>query len=254
MSKKPNVIKISIEDGDFSVFFKIPKNNFLSMDAVTIINELKHSLNVISGNEKDSQTKTESVQKTIKIEQMQNTIDEFKIRERIPNNVVDVKKLDIKQAVTEEALVRCPVCGQSHVLAVNSGSRIYVMRKFYSANDNTDEFRIIAEFDSLNSQGFIDMCCKPETNKKAYFEDLQQTKMIDDKDFAVTNETEVFCPVCCASSNFIEWKEAFNNPLNYFDTEHLCDACGGEVVTQMIKKQKINKCEKCGHETKYKGE
>ncbi len=249
MSKKSNTIKLSIKDGDFAIFVEMPRNNFFSMDTTTIMNELKHGLNVISGKE-IQQSEIKITQEATKTKQVQNITDEFKIRKRIPNNVVDVRELNIKQAVTEKALVRCPVCGQSHILAVNSGNRIYVMRKFYSI-DKLDEFRIIAEFDSLNSQEFVNMCCKPETDKKAYFEDLQQVPMIDDKDFTVTNQTEVFCPVCCASSEFIEWKKAFDNPLDYFETEHLCDACGGEVITQMIKKQKINKCEKCGHETNY---
>ena len=250
MSKKSNIIKLSIKDGDFAIFIEMPKNNFLSMDTTKIMDELKHGLSIIS-EEKLQQPEIKITQTANKIKQSQNTTGEFRIRERIPNNVVNIKDLDIKKAVTEEALVRCPVCGQSHIITVNSGNSIYVMRKFYSI-DKLDEFRIIAEFDSLNSQDFINMCCKPETNKKAYFEDIQNIKMIDDKDFTVTNQTEIFCPVCCASSDFIEWKKAFNNPLDYFETEHLCDVCGGEVVTQMIKKQKVNKCEKCGYETKYK--
>lgn len=167
------------------------------------------------------------------------------IRPRIPNNVVDISELDIKQAVTEEALVRCPGCGQSHVLAVNSGNRIYVMRKFYAISAS-DEFRIVAEFDSLTSQDFIGMCCKPETNRKAYFEDIQKLKMLDDKDFAVDNNTEIFCPVCCKSYPFNEWKDAYENPLKYFETEHLCDACGGEKFEKVIKGGKKYECDSCG--------
>lgn len=167
------------------------------------------------------------------------------IRPRIPNSIVDTKDLDIKQAVTENALVRCPECGQSHILAVNSGNHIYVMRKFYAVA-SSDEFRIIAEFDSLSSQDFINMCCKPETNRKAYFEDIQKIKMIDDKDFAVDNNTEIFCPVCCRSHNFGRWKDAYENPLKYFETEHLCDACGGERFEKVIKNGKLYECDTCG--------
>jgi len=175
------------------------------------------------------------------------------IRPRIPNNLVDVKDLTVKQAVTEQALVRCPNCGQSHVLAVNAGNRIYMMRKFYSLTGN-DEFRIIAEFDSLTSQDLVNMCCKPETDRKAYFEDIQKVKMIDDKDFAVNNETEVFCPVCCQSDTFFKWKSAYENPLNYFETECICDACGGEKLEKIVKNHKVYQCDKCGLQTDFKEE
>lgn len=176
-------------------------------------------------------------------------------RKRLPNNVVDVKDLSIKQAVTEQALVRCPHCGQSHVLAVHSNNHVYMMRKFYSVimstdkNASTDEFRIIAEFDSLNNTELINMCCKEDTDRKAYWEDIQSIKMIDDKDFAVDNDTEIFCPVCCTSDKFEEWKNAYQNPLDYFETEHLCDACGGEKLEQVVKGTKYHECDKCGLRT-----
>jgi predicted RNA-binding Zn-ribbon protein involved in translation (DUF1610 family) len=191
--------------------------------------------------------------KTIK--QTQPTIiserDNMVIRPRIPNNAIDIKDLTIKQAVTEQALVRCPKCGQSHILAVNTGNRIYVMRKFY-ALASKDEFRIIFEFDSLTSNDFLGIYCKPETNRKAYFDDVQKMPMIDDKDFVVNNDTEIFCPVCCKSDTFMNWKEAFENPLRYFETEHLCDACGGEKLEKLIRKHKIYQCDKCGLRTDFK--
>lgn len=250
MSKK-NKIKLSIADEEYTVYIEIPKDKFNSNDTNIIIEQLKNFLSLLMKKE----NKIESCQmiQTPKKEEVQQTIttnnkDEFKIRERIPNNVVDVKELDIKQAVTEKALVRCPKCGQAHCLAVNSGSKIYVMERDFNKND----FNTIAEFDSLTSKGFIGMCCKPDTDKKAYFNDLQNVSVISYDDFTVNNDTEVFCPVCCESDTFLNWKNAYENPLEYFETEHLCSVCGGEMITKMVKKQKINKCEKCGHETKYK--
>lgn len=244
---KEDLVKVSVSHGEYYVSIKVPRNVF-NNNTEEIVNALKLCLNAVAGEE------LEYVQKPKKQSENVTSVtpvkDDFKIRERIPNNVVDVKDLDIKQAITEKALVRCPHCGQSHILALNSGNRIYVMRKFY-AYAAEDEFRIILEFDSLNSHDFLGICCKPETDRKAYFEDIQKTYMKDDKDFAVTNDTEVFCPVCCQSDTFLNWKNAYDNPLEYFETEHLCDACGGETVTKMVKKQKVTKCEKCGHETKY---
>lgn len=171
-------------------------------------------------------------------------------RDRLPNNVVDVKDLTIEKAVTENALVRCPKCGQAHCLAVPSNSHIYLMRRDYAKN----EFGIIAEFSSLESDDFVNACCKPETDRNAYFNDLQGFTFIDNADFAVDNDTEIFCPVCCKSDDFREWKKAFNNPLGFFETEHLCDACGGEMLPQMVKSHSYQKCETCGHTSDYKGE
>lgn len=250
MSKK-NKIKLSIADEEYTVYIEIPKDKFNSNDTNIIIEQLKNLLSLLMKKE----NKIESCQmiQTPKKEEVQQTIttnnkDEFKIRERIPNNVVDIKELDIKQAVTEKALVRCPKCGQAHCLAVNSGSKIYVMERDFNKND----FNTIAEFDSFTNKGFIGMCCKPETDKKAYFNDLQNVSVVSYDDFTVNNDTEIFCPVCCESDTFFNWKNAYENPLEYFETEHLCSVCGGEMITKMVKKQKINKCEKCGHETKYK--
>lgn len=176
--------------------------------------------------------------------------DTMVIRPRIPNNVVDVNDLTIEKAVTENALVRCPHCGQAHCLAVNSGNKVYVMERDFNAND----FNIIAEFDSITSQAFAGMCCKPETDKLAYFNDLQGVVVISHDDFAVDNNTEVFCPVCCTSNNFLEWKKAFDNPLQYFETEHICDVCGGEKLEKIIKGKKVYLCDSCGYQIEYEEE
>lgn len=237
-----DLITFSIKKGDYSVIAEVPSTMFDAKTEV-VVNALKTCLKSVI-----EEKSINVIPKKTKEQIVLPKTDEFKVRERIPNNVVDVKELDIKQAVTEEALVRCPHCGQAHCLAVNAGNKIYVLERDFNEN----EFNIIAEFDSLTSDGFIGMCCKENTNKKAYFEDLQNVKIINYEDFVANNDTEIFCPVCCLSHSFIEWKNAYENPLNYFETEHLCDVCGGEVVTKMIKKQKVNKCEKCGHETPHK--
>lgn len=172
------------------------------------------------------------------------------IRKRLPNNVVDIKDLTVQQAIRESALVRCPKCGQAHCLAVSSCSKVYMMERQFSSN----EFGIIAEFDSLGSQDFVNMCCKEDTDKQLYFKDLQALKPLDDKDFAVNNDTEIFCPVCHESNTFETWKDAFENPLNYFETEHLCDACGGEKLEKLIKKKKVYACDSCGLISDFKEE
>lgn len=170
------------------------------------------------------------------------------IRPRIPNNIVDVKDLTIEKAVTENALVRCPSCGQAHCLVVPTGNRFYMMRRDFKDN----EFGIIAEFDSLNQKEFINMCCPDESVRQAYYHDLQCIPFQYNTDFAVNNDTEIFCPVCCKSSTFNFWKEAFEHPLEYFETEHLCDACGGEKLEKVVKGKKLQYCDACGLETPCK--
>lgn len=184
-----------------------------------------------------SVNKIEEPFKEIKSEAKDRSI----IRPRIPNSIVDIKDLTIEKAVTENALVRCPSCGQAHCLAVHS-DKIYMMRKDYDKN----EFGIICEFDSLQSQDFIKACCKEETNRNFYYQDLQKIKFITTSDFAVNNDTEIFCPVCCSSNSFSEWKHAYQEPLSFFETEQLCDACGGEKLEKFIKKSKFYVCDKCG--------
>lgn len=245
-------MKIQIEINDINVTVETPCYTDTIIERNNVMNVCDKMCNVIESvckpDENTNTTENENQYQPV----MPSKKDTMVIRPRIPNNVVDIKDLTIKEAVTEQALVRCPKCGQSHVLVVNSGNCVCIMmRKFYSST-SSDEFRIIAEFDSLNNTDLINMCCKSETDRKAYFEDIQNIKMIDDKDFAVNNDTEIFCPVCCESDTFINWKNAFENPLDYFETEHLCDACGGEKLEKFIKKRKVYQCDKCGLQTEFK--
>lgn len=167
--------------------------------------------------------------------------ENFGIRERIPNNVVDVEKLDVKQAVTENALVRCPNCGQAHCLIVKDNN-LYVMRKNYKTNEF--EVVIMAEPDKINN-----LLCR-EGKYTAYFEDFQSMSAIPDiADFAVNNDTEIFCPVCHTSHKFIDWKNAWEYPLHFFETDSLCEICGGEVSVSVIKDGHSNGiCNKCKSE------
>lgn len=184
--------------------------------------------------------KTEEIKKPIV-----KAPDKPLIRQRIPNNIVNIEDLSIEKAVTENALVRCPECGQAHCLAVKSDGHIYMMRRNFIEN----EFGIICEFSHLDIKAFNDMCCKEETNREAYYHDLQTMKFKPDKDFNVDNDSEIFCPVCCKSNSFGEWKNAFQNPLEYFETEQLCDACGGEKSETIVKGSKYYICDTCGLKT-----
>lgn len=247
-------MKIQIENHDVNVTVETPHSVLVNKNEVMnicgkvydVIDSIYNPTLITVSDNIDIPEVVKTIKKT------QPTIiserDNMVIRPRIPNNVVDIKDLTIKKAVTENALVRCPVCGQAHCLAVPSGNHIYLMRRDFKK----DEFGIIAEFDSLNGEDFVNVCCKPETDRKAYYQDLQNMSFIYNKDFTVDNDTELFCPVCCKSSKFTLWKEVFENPLMYFETEHLCDACGGEKLEKLIKKKKVYECDYCGLQTDYK--
>ena len=169
------------------------------------------------------------------------------IRSRIPNNIVNIEDLSLTQAVTENALVRCPHCGQAHAIIVNDNTGIYLMRKDYQKN----EFVVIAEY-GIDDNTFTDACCKDDTDKQIYFKDLQkQPELSDITQFNVTNETELFCPVCRNSNDFKQWKDAYENPLKFFETDQLCDACGGEKLPKVIKNKTVYCCDKCGLITDY---
>jgi hypothetical protein len=187
-----------------------------------------------------------------KLEPVSTTPERPLVRDRLPNtSIIDPATLDVKKAVTEKALVRCPHCGQAHCLAISAGAKIYFMERDFDKND----FGIIAKFDSLTNKGFLVMCCKEDTNKLLYFRDLQDAALLTQEDFAATDETEIFCPVCHQSESFYEWKNAYINPLDYFETEHLCDACGGETVVKpdAVTKQKSICCETCGYTKPLEG-
>lgn len=166
----------------------------------------------------------------------------FNFRDRLPNNTVDIQSLTIEKAVTENSLVRCPSCGQAHCLAANSGSLIYFMAKNYKTN----EFDIVAEYDSIHGDLFIDICMKEDEDPIDYFENIRKLPFKKYETLAVENNTEIFCPVCGKSASFIYWKDAFENPLKFFETDNLCDSCGGERVATYIDEAEVLKCEKCG--------
>ena len=259
-------MKLQIEDNEgIKITIDTASKDLSKEELQSVSSWLYDAKEMIHGHIKESDSKNDITKKEEAIETVVQAAkkaysDTSFIRPRIPNNVIDIKDLSIEKAVTENTLVRCPSCGQAHCLAVPSDNHVYVMRRDYHKN----EFGIIAEFDSLTSEDFVNMCCNPTTNRKDYFFDLQSLSLKEDKDFkskslsfkedkdfAITNETEVFCPVCCTSNSFLDWKHAYQDPLFYFETEHLCDACGGEKIEQIVKGDKIYQCDSCGLQDKF---
>lgn len=177
--------------------------------------------------------------------------DLFNVRQRIPNNTVDISSLTIRQAITENALVRCPHCGQAHALIVSDNNMLYLMRKDY----NKDEFVVVLEKDiglDLNKTLFY-LSCKENSDVQeriSYYTALQEMSPLDSSSFNVNQDTEIFCPVCHCSNSFLNWKKAWDSPLSFFECENICEICGGECV-KSIKHcengttKEIIKCEDC---------
>lgn len=240
-------MKIRIERNGVIVKCELDKD-LCKDSAMTLFNSLYELTNsVVSEDKKIVSKSTKKNLTTEKSSETKKTVVSERpvFRDRLPNNVVDINTLDVKQAVTENTLVRCPHCGQSHALIVHSSGRMYMMRKNYKKK----EFVSIAEWSQDDTETMLNSCCKEDTDKQAYYYDLQNvsenTKI---GDFFVNNETEIFCPVCNTSNNFLQWKDAYENPLNFFETEQLCDACGGEVVEKIIKGKTFKICDVCGLE------
>lgn len=246
-------MKIIIENNGIKATVEMP--NYVSDDATkkvaSMVSQLVtdiHNMRITNAVSMADKIVNQEEEKVQQISEAKPPVERPAIRNRIPNNVVNIEDLSLKQAVTENALVRCPHCGQAHALIVHDNTGLYLMRKDYAKN----EFIVIAEYTN-NDESFMNACCKEDTDRKAYFEDLQGFPELSDiTQFNVTNDSELFCPVCHESNSFSDWKDAYENPLNFFETEQLCDACGGEKLPKLIRKKKVYCCDKCGLISDYK--
>lgn len=236
-------MKIEITSKDLSVTIKSKDDTLNKKDILFLCEKVYDSLEIMHSltMKVDNTSEVEKSMPVITPIEQAKTTDSFNIRERLPNNVVDINNLTVEQAVTENSLVRCPHCGQAHCITINSGEHIYFMARDYAAN----EFVIVAEFDSLNNTDFVDMCFKDGDDYLQYYNAVREMPSKEDVDFAVDNDTEIFCPVCHKSSSFLQWKSAFENPLKHFETDNICDACGGERIEKFVGKRKCMSCEKC---------
>lgn len=222
MRSSNNMIHVDFGDIEFS-----------SEEAVSAVEAL---YNLISGKESIAQSPKIISNKDVQ----KNPDNDFSIRDRLPNNAVDVASLDIKQAVTENTLVRCPHCGQAHCLIIYANGIYNMMRKNYDKK----EFEIVCELEESELENAL---C-PLDRQKEYFDDLQEMVSVFVKDFVADNETQILCPVCRERDTFIRWKDAYENPLSYSEYDSICDVCGGEVSVKISKGHKVNVCNTCHKE------
>jgi predicted RNA-binding Zn-ribbon protein involved in translation (DUF1610 family) len=134
-------------------------------------------------------------------------------------------------------------------------------------DNNKKEFVFIGEV--MTSQDVENMTLKVKDGlsskeqavvRKLFYDDLQNllTNQSTPDDVCVYENTLIYCPVCGVEDEFTQWKEAYYNPLTYFDSEKLCRVCGGEVIENLTKKSQKGiasyKCEDCGFEEEEKVE
>lgn len=170
------------------------------------------------------------------------------VRDRIPNQI-DLSELEIKKAVTEEPMIRCPHCGQaSKVIVCLNDTENYLLRKVIKDKKKTFETVML-----LEDQDAVNGICMPENaNVLDYHSDImkiKQSKKLKGTDLNVANDTVLLCPCCKEKNRFSKWVDAFKNPLEFgFETENLCDICGGEAVKAIDEnKHEIIQCESCGN-------
>lgn len=263
------IFKISIKDGDYTITFSGPRNAITPEYIAMMVRESRKAIDSIQNpvpvfvdtpKEEIEQVIKQPEPTPVKID-LGPKDDCFNIRERLPNNVIDPALLEINSTTKEKALVRCPHCGQAHVAVIvkadqenylmvyNSGKKEFIFTSKGSLDANEVEslsLRIDKDTDQIDTYNL----------KYLFYEDLQS--LLDNgeefpKDVVVYENTLIYCPVCKKEGFFTQWKEAYYNPLNYFETENPCIVCGGEMLSfvdkrnSKDKKHTTTKCDSCGH-------
>ena len=168
-----------------------------------------------------------TTQDTAKIQKVERISERPLIRKKIPNNSINLSELTFKKAVTENVLVRCPHCGQSHAIIVCDSDGNYLMIRNFEKN----EFSIISSFNSKEQLKGI-YFDKDKMKMEDYVSDLQNLLSNEqkDKDFLLGEDSSILCPFCQEVNSFSHWKEAYEKPVEFFGSEEICSYCGGELV------------------------
>lgn len=230
-------VELSIKNVDIRDLDSITKivELFKSFDKTTIVSKQDNTL------QKNTKEEKESDKSIVR--------DRMLVKDRIPNQI-DLSELEIKKAVTKEPMIRCPHCGQSSVVFAKIENDNYLLRK--ENKNNKDTYKIVVSLDDEAVKGLY----KPaQADIRDYHNDMMKIRVsskFKDKDLNVNNDTDLTCPVCATTHKFKEWVDAFKDPLWFgFETELLCDVCGGEAVERIDEnKNKFVKCEHCGYEKK----
>jgi len=233
-------IKIEYEKDKFAISIKDSSglDSILIDSVIKIIDKLKDS-NTVSEQEPNNIIEMPTKQPEIK--------DKSMVRNRLPNEI-DLSKYNIKNAKRSEPMIRCPNCGQaSKVIVLNVDNQNYLMRVTHENHESHFELVI-----SLSDEKINDICKPEDADIMDYHKDIMNIKAsskFKNLDLNVNGYTELLCPVCKEKHIFTEWTNAFQYPLQFnFETENLCEVCGGEMIEIVQKGKKIMKCESCGFE------
>lgn len=238
--------KVNINDDMFTIAITTKKD----IQAQVIMTEAVKLMNTLSDMLRSN--KTEEAQENVSVtpvpvrSRKKTTVvkkdDEFKVRDRLPNQI-DLNDYSFKKAESKAVLLRCPACGQGHVVMTKVGSLCYILEK------KNGKFEIIGESSGTESFGEFSktFCMKDDETHKEYYDMMQKCDIIESDDFACSDEMDMFCPVCKSSAPMSKWVDAYENPSLYFEYNDVCDICGGENIVLSNKDDKTNyfKCENC---------
>ena len=169
------------------------------------------------------------------------------IRGRVPNKI-DLSEFNITNAEVKEYGIRCPECGQSSKAIVMLGlDGDYYLRKENKNGKETYEAILKLENDEIDQ-----MCKKEDVDPLVYHKDImeiKQAKELRGKDINIDKHTNIKCPCCGNIDLYSLWIKAYEEPLEVgFESDNLCDICGGEAVDYIDKDKKHSyKCEVCGY-------
>lgn len=194
----------------------------------------------------------------VEFKNINNTKTEEK--KHIPGEV-NLNELSIQEAETKHLLFRCPCCGQGHVCLVKPKENEYILMARHNNDfeyietldeDGADKVTITNMLSVKNiniTEDYIADFDKEENKDKLidYFDDIQSFEYNSDCDVIIEDDTNIMCPICSAISPASSWINAYNNPLEYFEYDDICDVCGGEMIYSVSKKDQENEleCEIC---------
>ena len=178
-------------------------------------------------------------------------------------NVIDLKKINLTNAKTEKAMLRCPHCGQNDSIIAFTTSVDNVknptsdsIEAYFMRQEPSGEYQAIAEFKKFSEINNMSIQ-KEKTPKNCleYHEDIKKIKVpskLRDKDIAVTSNCAIKCPICHEMESYKIWTDCYKDPLLFgFETEELCSICGSEVVSNVTPAgNTIKICDGCGYKSK----
>lgn len=245
---KDNACKVTIEDSETSITVLSSDKDLPRVTNIFIAVEMAKAAKVAADKAKSNYFNKDDESSPVEFKKYDKPIEIPRpgFRKRLPNQV-DVSELDVKDAVTENALVRCPACGQSSIIAVQHDGELY---EFMAKRNN--EFKHIVTCNSTDEMHDMAYRRVDRTKIPDYYNDINNIRSFEDNDVVINNDTQICCPICGSVENFNEWKNAWQNPLLYFEYEHPCEWCGGETTVLKADEsgEVVYKCEICGHEFK----